>query len=908
MAIITLYTLNKYAISFSQFYEVPVKKQWKRPALLQLWALLLLVVFLSVQATAQQQPPHKKSNAMYGRMAPGLAQSLRTAKSKTVRVQVKNKAQFLSWLAEHGYQGSIDHPIATDRILTLTNISAKTLQELSDCTIVTYIDKPNRQAKEEIELRDADFAVNHIYSVKGLYPMLNGSNMAASVKEEAFDKNDMDLKGRAIQPETFGALYTPHATTMATIIAGAGNTGPRGKGIADKARLASSNFVQLFPDNSQELLNKGVSLQNHSYGVGVENYYGLESAAYDRETFQNPTLLHVFSSGNSGNKADAVGVYTGITGFANLTGQFKTSKNTLSVGALEPNGQVGALSSKGPAYDGRVKPELVAYGIGGTSEAAAVVSGVSLLVQQAYKELHGSLPTSALVKAALINSADDAGRPEVDFEAGFGNTDALGAIRTIKDNRFILGAVANGAEKLHALTVPAGTKKLKVTLVWHEADAAPEAAKALINDLDLVLLNTTTAKTWKPWVLSSYPHLDSLKLPAKRGTDRLNNVEQITLDLPEAGNYQLKVFGTTIPQGEQSYTLAYEFETGPELMYPTVGVMLQAGQVNRIRWQGIIPAEKGRLEYKLNGSSTWELIAENIELGTLYFDWQTPDVISKAQLRLITSSATVTSGEFILAKQLNLNVGYNCDEALMLHWAGLPNVTQYQLYKVGSTHLEPYITVSDTLALLPKNQLDVLPELMSVAPIVEGTAAETSTAIAFNQLGIGCYIKSFLPYQYVSDTINMQLELSSLYQLVSVTLERAEKGNFVPLQTIAPVNQLTYKLTDESPALGANLYRVKVTTQAGNTYYSKPEELIYVDKSFVQVYPNPVRSGEMLSIVVADEQVTVQLYDQMGKLVRESEEVGMIKQLSTAGLHNGLYILRLKTESGNYVAGKILVL
>ncbi len=68
------------------------------------------------------------------------------------------------------------------------------------------------------------------------------------------------------------------------------------------------------------------------------------------------------------------------------------SKNTLSVGAVDSQGKVSPLSSRGPAYDGRIKPELVAYGEGGTSEAAALVSGVSLLLQQAYREQQNHLP------------------------------------------------------------------------------------------------------------------------------------------------------------------------------------------------------------------------------------------------------------------------------------------------------------------------------------------------------------------------------------------------------------------------------------------------------------------------------------------------------------------------------------
>ncbi|WP_162428543.1 S8 family serine peptidase [Pontibacter pudoricolor] len=884
-----------------------MKKRRNCPFNVLQWVTCVGLLLCSVQVAAQQQAPLKSGATNLRQIAPGLEQSIKEAGSKTVRVQVKNKAQFLTWLTENNYSGNVTQTTPSAQILTLSHVSAKTLQQIANSGLVTYIDKPNRQAKEEIELKDADFAVNNIYAIRSLYPLLNGSNMTASVKEGAFNPTDIDLKGRALSPESFGNTFTPHATTMATIIAGAGNSGPKGKGIADHARLAYSDFAELFPDNSQALLSKGISVQNHSYGVGVENYYGLESAAYDREIYQNPTLLHVFSSGNSGDKADAVGNYAGMAGFANLTGQFKTSKNTLSVGAIEPTGKVGLLSSKGPAYDGRVKPELVAFGKGGTSEAAAVVSGVALLVQQAYKEIHGSLPSAALVKAALINSADDTGRPEVDFETGFGNTDAFGAIKTIQENRFIVGVVADKASTQHSISVPAGTQKLKITLVWHETEGSPEAAKALINDLDLTL-TTINGAILKPWVLSSFPHPDSLQLPAKRREDHLNNVEQVTIDLPAAGAYQVNVFGFDVPQGPQNYSLVYEFETGPKWVYPTTGVSLQAESVNRIRWKNALQGEKGKLEYKLHNSTEWQLIADNLDLATSYFDWNAPDVISKAQLRLTTSGATILSGDFLLTKQLKLKVGYNCDDQVMVHWAELPSVAQYQLYQVGSTHLEPLLATADTLALLNKNQLQGLPEFVNVAPFIDGTQAETSETVAFNQMGIGCYIKTFLPYQFVTDSVDLQLELSTRYQVTSVTLERLVKGNYTTVQTIAPVTQLTYTLHDASPVLGKNLYRVKVTTADNKFYYSQPEEVLYADVGFVQAYPNPIPSGEILSVAVASDVAIVQLYDQLGKLVYESEEYGVIKQVPTVGLKSGLYILRLKTDTGNYVAGKVLVL
>ena len=131
--------------------------------------------------------------------------------------------------------------------------------------------------------------------------------------------------------------------------------------------------------------------------------------------WNNPALVHVFSSGNSGSTASVAGLYGGIAGFANLTGSFKMAKNIITVGATDSFNIVAALSSKGPAFDGRVKPEMVAFGEDGTSGAAALVSGTAALIQHAYKSTYKNLPTAALVKAILLNSADDIGEKYVDL-------------------------------------------------------------------------------------------------------------------------------------------------------------------------------------------------------------------------------------------------------------------------------------------------------------------------------------------------------------------------------------------------------------------------------------------------------------------------------------------------------------
>lgn len=867
--------------------------------------VLCLLALLPLQSQAQQAPSSLPKQVVR-KLAPHLQQLHQTAPAASYRIQVSNKKAFYTWLQQQPLHATVKESSPQGNTLLITGLKPAQLLQLAASPEVLYVDKPNRRAMEELELKDTDFVVNNIYAAHAAFRDIAGQGMAVSVKEAAFDPADLDLQGRVVEPQSMIGNHSPHATTMATLIAGAGNTGPNGKGVTQHALIAHSSFEELFPDDSEALLSQGISVQNHSYGVGVENYYGLEAQAYDQQSYQHPELLHVFSSGNSGDKAETSGTYANLPGIANLTGQFKTSKNTLSVGALDPDGQVGIRSSRGPAYDGRIKPELVAHGAAGTSESAAVVSGIALLLQQLYKAQHGSLPLASLVKAALINSAKDAGNPGPDFASGFGNADALGALRAIQAQRFKLDAVATGQTRTFQLNVPKGVRRLKATLVWHDPETEPNAEKALVNDLDLVLRHTTSGKSWQPWVLSTYPHPDSLQQPARRRVDRLNNVEQITIEAPAAGTYTLQVSGFRVPQDVQEFSLVYELEQSTEWLYPVATSTLAAGQPNRLAWQSGTAAGTATLQYRLLGSDAWLTIAEGIDLSQGSYTWQTPDTAARAQLRLLHKGIALQTEEFILARPAALRIGFSCEEQVMVHWSGQPNAQEYQLFQLGATHLEPFLKTSDTLAIIDRSMLQG--SYLAVAPFIQGTQAAYSRSIAAASETSPCYISSFQAHQLVTpDKARFSLSLSTTYQLAAIRLERLEKDNFKAVHTGTPSATLQYQLLDEEPIPGRNVYRASATTADGKTIYSQEETVIYTPQNFVQVYPNPVVAGQPVFVAVESETVQVQVIDRLGRSVRESQETGMLKELQTKGLLPGLYILRLTTDKGNVLSSKMLV-
>jgi hypothetical protein len=658
-----------------------------------------------------------------------------------VRVYINDRNDFTHWVKE-----KLPHVRVTEQSKNVFYIPISRrdlIDTLSTSSSIIFIDRADRIPQEERALGIFDFSLNKILAVQKEYESLTGDGLVVSIKEKPFDQQDIDLKNRIVINDQFDEAATVHASIMATIVAGAGNSEPSGKGAAPGAGVTTSDFLQLLPDDGNALTTLGVTVQNHSYGVGVENYYGIESNAYDKHCNDFPTIIHVFSSGNEGEQADATGTYANLAGFANLTGQFKVSKNTLAVGSSDNTGQVVTRSSRGPAHDGRVKPELIAYGDAGSSEAAAVVSGIALLTQQAYSDQFGNLPEASLLKAVLINSADDCGRPEVDFETGFGIADALGAVRTIEQGHFFSGNVLEGGENNHLITIPSGIHQLKVTLTWHDVEADPTASKALVNDLDLILTHVSSGDQWKPWVLSHFPHVDSLILPAKRRVDHINNVEQITVTLPASGNYEIAVRGFSIPESAQVYHIAYEVESGFEWINPLSEMSFDAGKSNMIRWRWSDVPATGTLEYKFVEDDDWVLLSNSIEMRDQYFQWITPDTTARVQLRLTANSTAFASAIFSIAKPIVLKVGYACSEEVMLVWNRVPSAEQYQVYTLGDTYLEPFMTTADTFAILNKVQKKIVH--YSVAPVLQNVEAVKGLTIDYTLQGTGCYFISFLP-------------------------------------------------------------------------------------------------------------------------------------------------------------------
>lgn len=782
------------------------------------------------------------------------------------------------------------------RSFLLLRLPVRNLDSLSRNEQVLFINR-SRLPKEEVNTGTSDPTLNQITYAQNRFPLVRGDSVRVSVKERLFDTTDIDLKGRVFRTGLENANPTTHASLMATIIAGAANTSPSAIGAAPAALVTSADFANLFPDPDSLFHRYSISVQNHSYGTAVENFYGNEAVAYDRNVADNPSVVHVFSAGNSGNVTNTAGPYAGISNTANLTGDFKQAKNIITVSGVDSANQLLLLSSKGPAYDGRVKPELVAYGEDGSSGAAALTSGAAVLVQDMYKRLHaGKLPAASTTKALLLNSADDVGPAGIDYASGYGSVNAFNALQDCQAGSIWEDSLAQTEIKSLTVTVPPHVARLKLTLVWTDLPAVPNAPSALVNDLDL-RLRSASGESWLPWVLRSVANADSLQAPAERKVDTLNNVEQISIDHPAAGQYTIDVQGRRLQSARQAFAVAYEMDTVNTFYwtFPTGTDHLMAGRTQTLRWQ-TNSSGSARIDYAAT-DGIWRLAGEASDLSKKVLKWTVPDTVTLAQLRFTNSTGVFVSDTFTINPQPHLQTGFTCVDSFLLYWNALP-VKQYRLYRLGEKFLEAVGLFADTAAVLQKA---LQPSLFySVAPVIDHMEGLRSNTLNYNSQGVACYLRSFYVQTQTLSSATFTAQLGSVYNVAAVTVEKWNGTAFVALQTISRPALTILSFSDNSLHAGENRYRLKIQLENGVAIYSSIETVFAVSETVpVVFYPNPVAQGSTFNVIVQEVgRYTLLFFDITGRQVYRQELTETVTSLPALQFSKGLYVIRVIDKNG----------
>lgn len=750
----------------------------------------------------------------------------------------------------------------------------------------------DRNATAELSIKNMDLTANQIVNAQTLFPTLKGKGLIVSIKEDQYDTEDLDLLGRTIPSSNPAKTITSHATTMATLIGGNGNSYINGLGVAPEAMLSSSNFSRLLPDSIEDLNSNNISIQNHSYGTGIENYYGIEALEYDKQISNTDTIIHIFSTGNIGTTAPTLGYYQGINNHANLTGTFKQAKNVLVVGGTSREQAVESLSSKGPAYDGRVKPDIVALGQDGTSGAAALATGVACLLKQQYLHQFQQAPSAALIKSILINSADDIGNAHVDYDSGFGSINALEAIKTINESRFITGVLTSQQELSYPIQIDPETKAFKVTLAWNDPPATLNAPQALVNDLD-IWIEDSSGNRILPWVLNPTASLEALLAPATQQKDSLNNVEQVSMEYPQAGSYTIHVYGYRVIEGNQAFHLSYQATPANhfEWNFPTPNAQFFANDDNYLRFKNTFNTA-GSLFVSFDSGTNWTPIASNIDHAINFYKWHTPDMFTTALLKMNIEGHDFISPPFSISRPVNFNVGYDCNDRLLLYWDKQPESTNYIIYTLKDNKLQPLTSTPETLIHIPKTSTtsDYFAVSAQNTANIEGLKGYT---LNVKEQGMGCYVGSLLANSS-SKTIVLALQLGTTVGLSGTIQCQKQTGpsNYTPIASTAVSTSLQYLFTDTAPQQGLQHYRIILETTDGKQIISNTTSIAYLDALQFVMFPNP--ASEQLSVLSGNlETYQFTIYTMDGRVVSTYVLNSLRNNFSINNLPTGTYFCKI---------------
>lgn len=572
-----------------------------------------------------------------------------------------------------------------------------------------------------IHLEDVPLNYNNraIHSVQSLSSIagrnLTGKNLIVGIGDNADPSQHIDLVGKLIMRTD--EPVDLHGTHTSGIIAGGGILNPMYTGMAPRVHLVVNDFSNIIVNSPVYVGDYNMPLTNNSYyngdaGCPGEGDYNVLSYYIDSQLIAYPKLLHVFAAGNDGSYTCS----SFPSSFATIKSGFQTAKNILTIGSIDNMlYTIGYGSSRGPVNDGRIKPELVAGGVGitstipvnsydtytGTSMASPTVAGILALITERYRQLHaGAYPDGALLKALAVNGATDLGNPGPDYTYGFGMINGRTTVEALEQNHFFSGSVTNNNNQTFTIpSIPAGTNQIKVLLYWPDAPAFPESVKTLVNDLDLTVTEPG-GTIHLPLVLNPSPV--NVQNNAVEGPDHTNNIEQVTINNPPPGNYGLTIQGSSVPEGPQSFYVAYQIiQPSVTVEYPFGGETWVPGQTEYIRWNayGGDP-NPFTIEFSSDGGSSWNMINNAVPFTARSYAWVVPAIICNQALIRITRNGAgyvdTSDFPFTILQQPSLTVTNTCPGYAQLMWNTVPGADSYDVMKFSGDTMQVIHNTTDT--------------------------------------------------------------------------------------------------------------------------------------------------------------------------------------------------------------------
>jgi len=411
-----------------------------------------------------------------------------------------------------------------------------------------------------------------------------------------------------------GDGLSDHATHVAGTMLGSGAWDANALGMAPGAWgiFAYSSAGSPATEQADAVDNQQIVIANHSWGFttgwddegnnsGQAGFgtYDLGGILYDSVVYDKGLII-VKSAGNDSNDCnpnnsnDCDGFLGGDGNRYDTIGYVGNAKNIITVGAVGgtfANPLITGFSSNGPSNDGRIKPDLVAKGDslwstcltnsycykGGTSMSAPTTSGaVALLVQMYRQNFEGHSPSPDIVKALLVNTARDLGRPGPDYVYGHGLLNALTAAQTIDigEVKILTEAVGQSETDEYLLSVPAGLAELRVTLNWIDiAGSLQPGIRDNVNNLD-VHVEAPDGSLRYPFTGPGMGNVTGVATATEPNS--IDTVESIVIDTPDQGIWIVRVVGTSVLFGpqNQNYALVANGFDGAGNIVPTSSFIL----------------------------------------------------------------------------------------------------------------------------------------------------------------------------------------------------------------------------------------------------------------------------------------------------------------------------------------------
>jgi hypothetical protein len=543
----------------------------------------------------------------------------------------------------------------------------------------------------------------------GGYGLL-GANVVIGHGDNCSGVYHVDQQDRVVNHNYGGK--TNHGVLVNGLMGGQGIMDPAGMGIARKSSFVSFFFDEVILMKRAIYSSYNVSLTNNSYRADRKDLcaytgvYDALSVNLDKLAQSNPAQLDVFAASNDGNAV--CNPYP--SGYYTISGGFQTAKNILAVGSVNRELILANSSSRGPLKDGRLKPEVVAPGQSiycpipdnayifesGTSLASPQAVGILALLTERYRQIRPGTPPGALLKALAINGATDMGRPGPDYWYGFGLLNARRSLAMIDSYRVIEEVIEDPTRSFNfSIPVPEGAAQLKVLLYYHDSAASPAAARQLVNDLDLRVLDPASV-THYPLVLDPAP--DKVANLAKEGVDRLNNVEQVVINNPASGNYLLHVEAHELPYPGQRFYLVFDF-VPKELKILSPAPMEDFKDSSDIYcyWSSTDTSSPIRIQFSPDGLSWTDMatLAGNVRV----FKW-TPMGIYSGDCRLRITQGTLIdeSGPFIINSQPKISPATDqCPGSIAFNWTAVRGATNYVILQKKGPELVAIDTVRGTV-------------------------------------------------------------------------------------------------------------------------------------------------------------------------------------------------------------------